>query len=669
MDRTVRYPLAVLCGAALTLCLLLLGAGPASALSNASGAWQWQNPLPQGNGYSGAYFLDASRGWLISGGTIYRTTDGGVTLSAQVRANVSFTAITFVGPEHGWAVGSPAFANGTAILYRTTSGGRTWTRVRLPWRGGINHVSFATTGTGWATMDHLVLHTSDGGLHWAVQRRLTGSDRALGVQALSPLRVWVATRDALLRSTTGGAAWTPAHVADVVHPSVVHFVGTSDGWAGSGAYGGTTGKLIHTTDGGRHWQVQLSGPSVSALSFADLENGWAIVGGAVYHTTDGGADWAPQASAPQTTWVTALTAQSAVVGAPATYWRIGGLSHTSDGGVTWQSDVSAADDYFGTLAGLQFVDASHGWAVGSSGGILATTDSGATWTAQSSGTTQDLTGVHFAGPANGWAVGLQGAIVHTSDGGVSWTAQTSGTSDDLTGVAFVDAENGWATGQSFTSDGYSSGLILHTTDGGAGWTTQYDSPFEDSPRTTPGVAFSAVAFADSQDGWAVGETQGSDSTFNQTVIMHTSDGGATWTQQLSYYPPYESNEDDATLTSVACTDTEHAVAVGYDEDNVEIWRTTDGGQTWTMVGKKLFPLFAPPALSDVVFANASHGWAVGGGYILRTTDGGSAWTKQLVPSALDALPLDALSFVNPTRGWAAGSGGDILMTMSGGNRP
>lgn len=49
-------------------------------------------------------------------------------------------------------------------------------------------------------------------------------------------------------------------------------------------------------------------------------------------------------------------------------------------------------------------------------------------------------------------------------------------------------------------------------------------------------------------------------------------------------------------------------------------RTTDGGQTWTLVGP--VPVVAAPPLSPKCqFLNASVGYAVGG-TLLKTTDGG-----------------------------------------------
>ena len=58
----MRRRLLSVIAASTTICIaaFLVATGPASALSIANGAWQWQNPLPQGNGYANGYFLDAT---------------------------------------------------------------------------------------------------------------------------------------------------------------------------------------------------------------------------------------------------------------------------------------------------------------------------------------------------------------------------------------------------------------------------------------------------------------------------------------------------------------------------------------------------------------------------------------------------------------------------------
>ncbi len=188
--------------------------GPASALSTGNGGWQWQNPLPQGNGYEGGWFLDAKYGWLVGGGCIFHTSNGGLSLTRQAQHRVSFKAITFVDTLHGWAVGYPADARtGRVVIYRTTNGGRAWVRVPVARAGGIDSVSFANAKVGWAVSGRAVLHTVDGGLQWSV-RTMLARGKLHCVQALSTRLVWVSgTANTLLRTVDGGATWNVSMAA------------------------------------------------------------------------------------------------------------------------------------------------------------------------------------------------------------------------------------------------------------------------------------------------------------------------------------------------------------------------------------------------------------------------------------------------------------------------
>ena len=642
---------------------LVLTSSAAAAVSTGNGGWSWQNPLPQGGDLSGGYFLDANRGWLISGGTIFHTSDGGATLAVQARHNVVFRDITFVDATHGWAVGDPATRlTGTGIIYRTTNGGKSWVRVRLTAVGGVEAVSFASRRVGWAVCARTVLRSVDGGLHWTVQAhaiRLFND-----VVALSKRRVWaVGNKDTLLRTLDAGATWKRVYPGTPESLTAIQFTNAEDGWIAGEK------TIFHTSDGGAHWLSQASlGPGLSGLSFADAENGWVTSLGsypsfasAVYHTADGGAHWVQQTGAPVAGWVVALSPSAALLGGDG-----GRVARTFDGGASWQSSWRTTADFSGTLDAVQFLSATTGWAAGSGGEILKTTNGGSSWTAQASETTEDISKVDFIDVREGWAVGKQGAIVHTADGGATWTPQASGITDDLGGVAFADSQHGWAVGGTVDQYGDSStGVILATSDGGQHWAKQA-TPIADA-------ALSDVVFADARRGWAVGEVVG-DSSANVTVILATKDGGATWTKQLQYMPPITGNTSQGVLTSIACIDATHLVAVGSDSSSTEIFRTSNGGVTWTR--------FVPPAswgpypllyLTDVVFVDATHGWAVcpssisglGAGIVLETTDGGISWTKESVaPTAARAV-----SFVSRTRGWAVGDGANILATTTGGSAP
>jgi photosystem II stability/assembly factor-like uncharacterized protein len=629
-------------------------------------------PLPQGAEYAGGYFLDATHGWLIAGGDIFHTSDGGATLTVQARHNVTFNDITFADATHGWAVGRPADPNrGTLIIYRTTNGGTTWVRAPLHLIGELTAVSFANRNVGWAVSStgH-VLHTTDGGAHWtrqSVQRAARPWWSFYDVQALSVRQAWIGgQRDAakdpspegLLRTTNGGATWkrVKAGLGGTVHR--VFFSSPSNGWIL-----GEEGAVMHTSDGGAHWRRQpslTSDGSLQDLAFADSRNGWAVSrtwmpsSGTVYRTTDGGAHWVSQRkTSNDLAWVQALTRSKVVVGGAG-----GFLSRTADGGTTWRSRMRVAAGLAGDLRALQFIYATTGWAAGTSGEIIKTTDGGRSWTAQRSATTQNVNDIDFLDATDGWAVGDAGVIVHTADGGATWAPQSSGVTDNLTGVSFVDTQHGWAVGGNIGNIGSmesnSSGVILATVDGGRDWVRQTEPE--------PAAMLNDIVFAE-----VTGETG-----TNVTVIFATSDGGATWATQLRFLPLIAGNTSNAQLRGIACIDATHLVAVGFDDRSTEIWRTSDGGQTW---GQFQFPDpsswsgFVQLPLSDVVFADTSHGWAIAGGEFIRTTDGGVSWTRQTAQAVGPTDGLNALSFVSATHGWAAGSAGSILTTTTGGVAP
>jgi photosystem II stability/assembly factor-like uncharacterized protein len=170
------------------------------------------------------------------------------------------------------------------------------------------------------------------------------------------------------------------------------------------------------------------------------------------------------------------------------------------------------------------------------------------------------------------------------------------------------------------------GTILHTTDGGATWSPQ------SSGTTEP---LNAVRFLDAQHGWAVGN-----------VMLWTGDGGLTWNKGNAF-PASNYGVDFADLT--------HGWAVG---SGGVVYRTVDGGRNWS--GS---PTPTAQNLKDVDFVSAARGWAVGGdGAIIRTTNGGASWSVQ--PSGTTAF-LDGVSFVSAQEGWAAG-GSTILHTTNGG---
>lgn len=309
-------------------------------------------------------------------------------------------------------------------------------------------------------------------------------------------------------------------------------------------------------------------------------------------------------------------------------------------GPNWNPQTSAFGG-LGTLNGVDFVDASTGWAVGAVvnplnptenfPAIIRTLDGGLTWSAQTSPFALGvLTDVDFVDANSGWAVGTDATstapqILHTSDGGATWAVQpTPVATGEVVTVDFVDATTGYAVG----TEGMLP-LVLKTIDGGSNWSTV-------SPAV-PGGTGTALDFLSPSVGWITG------SVASDPFIRQTINGGASYTVQAE--PVTE-----GLLTSVDFVDANRGWAVGQEvhpmnplETLTVILGTTNGGATWT---RQTHPV-SIGGLTDVDFVDAMTGYAVGtdetgltvSPYILKTEDGGMTWAIQ-APTVTDGTLLD-----------------------------
>ncbi|TAK34848.1 MAG: DUF1906 domain-containing protein [Chloroflexota bacterium] len=152
----------------------------------------WINITPQlgQSALPAVFFLDHRHGWAVltgpaavgSGGyAIARTSDAGKTWQAQplslfrpddVDALVGNFYLRFVTPQTGWLVTKRATSRNFSVgaLFRTTDGGRSWTRLTIP----IGEpVYFATEQLGWVAggpAGDQLYRTQNGGQTWERQR-------------------------------------------------------------------------------------------------------------------------------------------------------------------------------------------------------------------------------------------------------------------------------------------------------------------------------------------------------------------------------------------------------------------------------------------------------------------------------------------------------------------
>ena len=362
------------------------------------------------------------------------------------------------------------------------------------------------------------------------------------------------------------------------------------------------------------------------------------------------------------------------------------------------------------------IDNQVGFAVGERGVVIKTADGGVTWTEVPQGvTTEDLLGLYFVDQNTGVIVGTAGTVLRTTDGGATWNQQVipGASGVDLQDVCFADNQRGVAVGGSntmvFTEDyiDYKPGKIFLTYDGGQTW-----SPAGEIPvvlHSLNGVTMKGYK------GLAVGGSVFS-SVYQGTyakssIIIKTTDGGHTWTVQEN---PYNSNEEVSSvglifpLYDVDSVDGQNGIAVGgfavppiYKQDGITwrqswrddcrlswyagtsfvdantaiivgetcatagIGRSTDAGQSWTMISYGSYP-----SLRGVSFANANLGVAVGRySTVVRSEDGGLTWDRSpsfpRVP-VTEHEDLTDIQFIDRDSGYAVGWFGSIIRTTDGG---
>lgn len=149
-----------------------------------------------------------------------------------------------------------------------------------------------------------------------------------------------------------------------------------------------------------------------------------------------------------------------------------------------------------------------------------------------------------------------------------------------------------------------------------------------------GIDFEEVWFTSPQDGWIVG---------GSGTLVRTA--GQGWIPV---------NLTNHVLHDVTFRDASVGVVVG---DNGSIFRTTDGGDSWTPVASG-----TDAPLRAVAFGAGGKAYAAGLGILLGSTDDAATWS---VVEAGDFSYLD-LAAQGPNRAWVVGEGGVIRATTTGG---
>lgn len=188
-------------------------------------------------------------------------------------------------------------------------------------------------------------------------------------------------------------------------------------------------------------------------------------------------------------------------------------------------------------------------------------------------------------------------------------------------------------------------VILRTTDGGETWIPS----FVDNLRR---IQTESVWFLNENVGYASGpvnDSRNPNRPANQFMgaVYKSIDGGATWTEitpflrftgafgqiilgSTNIWGLYFLDENNGWVMGGNCSNPRATLDFG--EQNMFFYKTTDGGQTWTLVAKNTEEV---TKLSDLIMYPNGNGYAVSSGLIWETNDFGDSWERMALTGGFD----------------------------------
>src|SRR5947209_3143103 len=245
------------------------------------GATWVERPIGTEHSINDIYFVGKNSGFVLAGGSIFATDDGGHTWRESYRfspaefegATPELYSLRFNGKKRGWVVGSASRGDVVvnSILAITRDGGATWQVLLAPTKQELIHIDFIDEKHGWIVgADGAILHTDDAGETWV--RQESGTRVTLyHVDFRNEKLGWaVGERGAILRTENGGQSWSTVESTARSTLLSVQFVNEDEEWII-----GRGGVILRSSDRGLTWVEQESGTkqNLYALYF-DKKVGW-----------------------------------------------------------------------------------------------------------------------------------------------------------------------------------------------------------------------------------------------------------------------------------------------------------------------------------------------------------------------------------------------------------
>lgn len=230
-----------------------------------------------------------------------------------------------------------AYFGGHYYLYRTTDGGKQWTRLSKQMMLSLALEPQHTTTLFAVSLQRGLVQSHDAGKHWSTVTSSIPKGNVTGVIVVPSAGTVFAYGAGIYRSADGGAHWTHARAGDSVSSMA--------GGVGRTVFAATGNGLLVSGDGGESWKAQKTIGAQPVVQVASSGAAvYAVTAVGLMKSTDNGATWTTLSKAPVGIEFMAV--------APSDPRQIvaevsqKGFYTSADGGATWQAGSGIHDRKF-----------------------------------------------------------------------------------------------------------------------------------------------------------------------------------------------------------------------------------------------------------------------------------------------------------------------------------